>query len=303
MEQRFFLFMHTVNFLRYIQFEKRYSSKTVIAYQNDLSQFKEFIIQEYSIQNIQSVTHQMIRSWIVSLASKSISSRTINRKISTLKSYYKFLQKEDIVHENPMVKIISPKMNKKIPEFIAKEKMDFLFDDVSFGTEFEGIRDRLIIELFYFTGMRLSELIELKHKDIDLNNQRLKVLGKRNKERIIPFSNVLSNSISDYKQVREKEVEQIDSTDYFFVTKKGKKIYGKLVYRVVNSYLGKVSTLRKKSPHVLRHTFATHMLNNGADLNAIKEILGHANLAATQIYTHNTVEKLKTIYKQAHPRA
>ncbi|MCD4682665.1 MAG: tyrosine-type recombinase/integrase [Bacteroidales bacterium] len=295
--------MHTVNFLRYIQFEKRYSSKTVIAYQNDLSQFKEFIIQEYSIQNIQSVTHQMIRSWIVSLASKSISSRTINRKISTLKSYYKFLQKEDIVHENPMVKIISPKMNKKIPEFIAKEKMDFLFDDVSFGTEFEGIRDRLIIELFYFTGMRLSELIELKHKDIDLNNQRLKVLGKRNKERIIPFSNALSSSISDYKQVREREVEQTDSTDYFFVTKKGKKIYEKLVYQVVNSYLGKVSTLRKKSPHVLRHTFATHMLNNGADLNAIKEILGHANLAATQIYTHNTVEKLKTIYKQAHPRA
>ncbi len=303
MEQRFFLFMHTDNFLRYIQFEKRYSSKTVIAYQNDLSQFKEFITHEYSIQDIQSVTHQMIRSWIVSLASKSISSRTINRKISTLKSYYKFLLKEDIVHKNPMVKITSPKMNKKIPEFVAKEKMDILFDDVSFGTEFEGIRDRLIIELFYFTGMRLSELIELKHKDIDLNNQRLKVLGKRNKERIIPFSNVLSNSISDYKQVREKEVEQIDSTDYFFVTKKGKKIYGKLVYQVVNSYLGKVSTLRKKSPHVLRHTFATHMLNNGADLNAIKEILGHANLAATQIYTHNTVEKLKTIYKQAHPRA
>jgi len=245
----------------------------------------------------------MIRSWIVSLVSNSISSRTINRKISTLKSYYKFLLKENIVKTNPMVKIISPKTNKNIPEFVAKEKMDILFDDIEFGNDFEGTRNRLIIELFYFTGMRLTELIELKDKDIDENNQRLKVLGKRNKERIIPFSNVLLDSIKNYRLAKDKILEGKESNNYLFITSKGKKIYEKLVYRVVNSYLGKVSTLKKKSPHVLRHTFATHMLNNGADLNAIKEILGHANLSATQVYTHNTVEKLKSIYKQAHPRA
>lgn len=299
----FFFFMHIDNFLRYIEFEKRYSPKTIIAYKRDLSQFAEFIQSEYTINNIVSVNHQIIRSWIVSLVSNSISSRTINRKISTLKSYFKFLLKENIVETNPMVKIISPKTNKNIPEFVAKEKMDILFDDIKFGNDFNGNRDRLIIELFYFTGIRLTELIELKDTDIDENNLKLKVLGKRNKERIIPFSNVLLDSIKNYKQERDKILEGTESNNYLFVTSKGKKIYEKLVYRVVNSYLGKVSTLKKKSPHVLRHTFATHMLNNGADLNAIKEILGHANLSATQIYTHNTVEKLKSIYKQAHPRA
>jgi integrase/recombinase XerC len=295
--------MHIKSFIRFVRYEKRYSPNTVIAYEKDLSQFADFLLEEYQIKNIKGVNHQMIRSWIASLSNNLASARTINRKLSTLKTYYKYLLKENIVTENPLVKIIPPKTSKKLPEFVGKEKMDVLFDEVDFGNSFSGLRDKLIIEMFYFTGMRLSELASLTDEDIDMPNQRIKVLGKRNKERIIPFVNVLGNSIINYKIMRDKEIENKEPKNYFFLTEKGKKIYTKLVYRIVNLYLGQVSTLRKKSPHVLRHTFATHMLNNGADLNAIKDLLGHTNLSATQVYTHNTIEKLKTVYKQAHPRA
>jgi integrase/recombinase XerC len=208
-----------------------------------------------------------------------------------------------MIAENPMSRIISPKSNKRLPEFVGKDNMDLLFEEIDQKEGFEGSRDKLLIEMLYFTGMRLSELIQLKDSDIDLVNYQIKVLGKRNKERIIPFSLVLKNSIEKYLEIRNKDIPREEQNSFFFVTNKGKKVYEKLVYRIVNSYLSRVSTLRKKSPHVLRHTFATHMLNNGADLNAVKELLGHANLAATQIYTHNTIDQLKTIYKQAHPRA
>ncbi len=295
--------MYIEKFVNYLRFEKRYSPNTIIAYENDLHQFFNYIKSEYQIEKIQNINYQIIRSWIVSLSNESISARTINRKLSTLKTFYKYLLKENLVKENPLVKVISPKTNKKLPEFVDKERMDTLFDEIEFSNDFRGLRDRLIIEMFYFTGMRLSELINLTDKDIDVQNLKIKVLGKRNKERIIPFSNVLRNSIIEYKNIRNKNIERTDPISYFFLTGKGKKVYKKLVYRIVNSYLSKVSTLNKKSPHVLRHTFATHMLNNGADLNAIKEILGHASLSATQVYTHNTIEKLKTVYKQAHPRA
>ena len=295
--------MHIEKFIEYIQFEKRFSQNTIIAYKKDLSQFSEYIILEYQLNHIDKANYQMIRSWIVYLVGKSVSSGTINRKLSALKSYFKYLLKEAVIIENPMVKIISPKSNKRLPEFVGKDNMESLFKDVEFNEGFVGQRDKLIIEMLYFTGMRLSELINLKDIDIDLYNQQIKVLGKRNKERFIPFSLVLQNSIENYLKIRKKDINQVEQNHYFLVTQKGKKVYEKLVYRTVNSYLGKVSTLRKKSPHVLRHTFATHMLNNGADLNAIKELLGHANLAATQIYTHNTIDQLKSIYKQAHPRA
>jgi integrase/recombinase XerC len=295
--------MHQVRFIQFLQYEKRYSLHTITAYRNDLAQFIDFIHLVYQINSIEQVNHQMIRSWIVSLANENVNARSINRKLSALKTFYKYLLKENIVNENPLLKIIPPKTGKNLPEFVSKERMDELFDEIHFEENFTGVRDKLILELFYYTGMRLSELVNLTDSDIDIPNQKIKVLGKRNKERIIPFIKSLGNSLSNYIAIRNKEVELEEPNNFFFVTEKGKKIYKKLVYRIVNSYLGRVSTLQKKSPHVLRHTFATHMLNNGADLNAIKELLGHANLSATQVYTHNTIDKLKSIYKQAHPRA
>ncbi len=295
--------MHIDPFIQYITSEKRYSPHTILAYQKDLEQFFDFINEHFHTRDVKEINHQMIRYWIMQLMDENISGRTVNRKLSTLKTFYRYLRKENRVAENPMVKIIPPKTNKNLPEFVNKEQMDLLFDETIFPEGFEGTRDKLIIEMFYFTGIRLAELANIKNTDIDLPKQQIKVLGKRNKERIIPFGKILGKSINDYISARDMEIEAKEPSGYFFLTKKGAKIYKKLVYRVVNSYLSRVSTLKKKSPHVLRHTFATHMLNNGADLNAIKEILGHANLSATQVYTHNTIDKLKTIYKQAHPRA
>lgn len=298
-----FVFMQRTTFISYLKTVKHYSDYTITAYQNDLNQFFTFLIENYQIHDIRDISHQLIRSWIFDLSNNSISNRTINRKLSTLKTFYRYLRKENIVQENPLSKINPPKANKYLPAFVNKLQMDMLFEDGIFGDNFTGRRDRLIIEMLYFTGMRLSELTNLKDTDINHRNLQLKVLGKRNKERVIPFNNLLKDSVDTYIAMRNLEVDLTPSEGYFFVTKKGKKIYKELVYRIVNTYLGKVSTLNKKSPHVLRHTFATHMLNNGADLNAIKEILGHSSLAATQVYTHNSIEKLKTVYNQAHPRA
>jgi len=295
--------MHTDRFIQFIRFEKRYSQNTIIAYEKDLSQFQSYLITEYKINKIDEVNYHMIRSWLVSLSSEKIGNRSINRKLSTLKTYYKFLIRENLISENPMFKILSPKTSKKLPEFVREENMNQLLDEIDFNNGFQGVRDKLIIEMFYFTGMRLSELVNLKDEDVNISGRQIKVLGKRNKERIIPITGPLVNSIEAYRSDRKNLVNLNEPNTYFFVTDKGKRIYKELVYRCINSYLGMVSTLRKKSPHILRHTFATHMLNNGADLNAIKELLGHSNLSATQVYTHNTIEKLKSIYKLAHPRA
>lgn len=294
--------MEQNNFLQYIEYEKRYSRHTVIAYKNDLSEFYNYLSTTYQLEIIRDVTYQMIRSWIVSLMEHSNTSRSINRKITTLKSYYKFLLREGVLEQNPMLKIQSPKISKNLPVFVEKEKMDVLLDQIDFGNDFVGMRDRLILELFYATGIRLSELTGLKQQDIDLYNCEIKVLGKRNKERIIPFTLQVKKIIEQYVECKEKEQFQ-QVSEIFFLTKKGEKLYPKLVYRTVKKYLSQVTTVKKKSPHVLRHTFATHMLNNGADINAIKELLGHVNLAATQVYTHNTIERLKNIHKQAHPKA
>ena len=242
----------------------------------------------------------MIRSWLVQMMENKISARSVNRKLTTLKTFYRFLIREGILEENPMRKIISPKTARRLPVFVEKEKMDILLDQVEFTEGFPGVRDRLILEMFYSTGMRLSELVNLKVFDVDFHKDTIKVLGKRNKERLIPFSKKLEGLIGNYIRCKE---EQFGQTADLFLTNNGKKIYPKMVYLIVRRYLGKVTTLAKKSPHILRHTFATHLLNNGAELNAVKELLGHSNLSATQIYTHNTIEKLKTIYKQAHPKA
>jgi len=269
---------------------------TVVAYKCDLGQFATYVAAYYEINTIDLVTHQMIRSWIVSMIENQISNRSVNRKIATLKSYYKFLIKEKLVTQNPMGKIIAPKTSNKLPVFIDQSQMDTLLDKIDFGADFIGVRDKLIMEIFYFTGMRLSELINLKRTNIDLTGNSIKVLGKGNKERILPISVQLSNDIEKYLGISEP-------SEWLFYTDKGKKMYPKLVYRVVYSYLSKVTTVNKKSPHILRHTFATHMLNNGADLNAIKEFLGHSDLSATQVYTHNSIKKLTDVYNQAHPKA
>jgi len=232
-----------------------------------------------------------------------ISSRTVNRKLSTLKTYYRFLRRNDIISEDPLVKIIPPRTNKHLPEFVNQEQMELLLDKNMFSQDFSGVRDQLILKFFYFTGMRSSELIQLNNSDVDIFSQQIRVFGKRKKERIIPFGKRLLETIHQYTRLREKHFETNLASSPFFVTDKGERPYNKYVYLIVHKYLSIVSTLNKKSPHILRHTFATHMLNNGADLNAIKELLGHTSLSATQVYTHNTIDKLKSIYKQAHPRA
>jgi integrase/recombinase XerC len=284
------------DFLQYLEYEKRYSSHTIVSYNTDLTQFHKFLKSKFDIEDISEVTHHIIRNWISVLLESGLTSRTVNRKITTLKSYFKYLLQEDVLSENPTRKIISPKSSKKLPVFIEKSKMDQLLNEIEFPNSFDGERDKLIIDLFYMTGMRLSELISVLFLDIDFINSTVKVLGKRNKERIIPLSISLLNQLENFFKKHKLK-------SYFFVNLEGKKLTSKKVYTIVNYYLGKVSSVEKKSPHILRHTFATHMLNNGADINAIKEILGHANLSATQVYTHNTIERLKNIYKQAHPRA
>lgn len=288
-------------FLQYIRFEKRFSPHTILAYQSDLEQFFKYLLDTYEVTDTTEINHSMIRSWMVSMMELKISTRSINRKITTLKTYYKFLLRNKVVTVNPMMKIQSPKTSKRLPVFVDQNKMDVLFDQIDFGEGYEAIRDRLMMELFYATGMRLTELVNLKESDLDLGNCQVKVVGKRNKERIIPFTNRLRNLIDEY-MIKRNEISSKD-INLLFITIKGKPIYQKLVYRIVTQRLGEVTTMDKKSPHVLRHTFATHMLNHGADINSIKEILGHANLSATQVYTHNTIEKLKKVYKQAHPRA
>lgn len=291
---------HKELFLNYIKNQKRYSPHTLRSYSDDLDQFYCFAGLDDDNDRIVLVDSKKIREWVVKLMNENFSSRTINRKLSTLKSFFKYLQREGKIEKNPSAKILSPKNEKKLPSFVNTPQMNTLLDEIEFGDNFKGIRNRLIIDLLYQTGIRLNELVNLKIVDIDKYENGLKVLGKRNKERIIPITGALKNEIENYLHLR---TEVTNNNHYLFITEKGNKIYHKLVYRVVRNYLALVTTIDKKSPHVLRHTFATHMLNAGADLNAIKEILGHSNLSATQIYTHNTFEKLKAIYKQAHPRA
>ncbi|MBN1414703.1 MAG: tyrosine-type recombinase/integrase [Bacteroidales bacterium] len=285
------------SFIHYLTAVKHYSGHTITSYQKDLEQFMAFC----NLPDGQIPDHHHIRDWVVELMQNGISARSVNRKLSTLKSFFRFLVREHVLESNPVKKILMPKTNKKLPVFVHEKNMDRLLDDISFGDDFEGIRNRLIIEMLYFTGMRVSELTGLKNSDVNLHESILKVTGKRNKERIIPLIPEIVTTIRIYLTRRSEQLS--GENDYFFITGKGGKVYARLAYRVVHKFLTLVTTLDRRSPHVLRHTFATHMLNKGADLNAIKEILGHANLSATEIYTHNTFEKLKKIYKQAHPRA
>ena len=284
-------------FITYLSSEKRFSEHTIKSYTTDLNQFALFLSTEFQIvDQINEISFQIIRTWIADLLEKGISPRSVTRKISTLKTYFKFLIREGILIENPMVKVVAPKSKKSLPVFIEEDQIASLLNEVQFEKGFIGQRNKLIIELFYVTGVRLSELINIKISDVNFISQSIKVLGKRDKERIIPITSSVVNALNNFLANNQQNT-------YLFADLEGKKLYNKLVYRIVNKYIGKISSVNKKSPHILRHTFATHMLNNGADINAIKELLGHANLSATQVYTHNTIEKLKKVYKQAHPRA
>lgn len=284
-------------FLKYIQYIKHYSPHTVSSYRKDLEQFFAYC----SLPTETAVDHRQIRDWIIELMESGVSARTVRRKISALKSYFRYLMREGHIQVNPLNRVLTPKTDKKLPVFVSENQMNRLLDEVDFDDDYPGHRNRMIIETFYNTGIRRSELIGLRIGDIDFGSGFFKVTGKRNKERLVPMSPVFSNLLKNYVDIRKEAFPGKD--DWLFVTSEGDKIYPKLVYRVVTSFLSLVTTAEKKSPHVLRHTFATHMLNKGADLNAIKELLGHANLSATEVYTHNTFEKLKSVYKQAHPRA
>ncbi len=290
------------SFLKYIQYEKRYSKHTITSYQTDLLQFEKFISFTHKDLPVEKADHRIIRSWMVSLVEENQSPGSINRKIATLRSFYKFLLKEGSITTNPTQKIRVLKSGKKIPEFINETDILKMLNDHEFGEDFESKRDKLVLELLYGTGIRLNELIHIRESDINYQEQTLKVLGKRNKERIIPMNTELINLIHDYISVRNRDIGT-NERGYLIVTNNKGKCYPMMIYRIVRKYLDFFTSIDKRSPHVIRHTFATHLLNKGADLNAVKDLLGHASLAATQVYTHNSLEKLKKVFDQAHPKA
>jgi integrase/recombinase XerC len=291
-------------FIQYIKFEKRYSPHTVSAYQSDLDQFIHFLNHpEITVSHPSDITHYQIRNWMVELMNQQLTARSVNRKIATLRKYFKFLLQNGLIAVNPASKITAPKIPKNLPVVVEDAKLTRMLDDGDvFTDDFKGVRDKLIVEMLFGTGIRLAELLGIKETDINIYEGTIKVLGKRNKQRILPLNNELKLLVNKYLEL--KKSEDFDNKSLtLFVTNKGAEAYPKLIYLTVQKYLSYISTQNKKSPHVLRHTFATSLLNNGADLNAIKELLGHANLSATQIYTHNSVERLKSIYKLAHPKA
>ncbi len=290
------------HFLNYLTYQKRYSPHTVISYKNDLHAFFAFVGQQFGETILPDIKTTFIRSWLAELKQQGMAAKSINRKISALKSFFKYQLRQQTITISPMTAIISPKMSKRLPQFVEKKDMATLLDHVEFPDTWEGKTDRLIVQLFYNTGMRQAELVNLEEINIYTGKGSIKVLGKGNKERIIPVSNQLLKHMQDYMADKKKLINSYDKT-FLLVTAAGKKLYPRYVYNSVHKYLGLVTTIEKKSPHVLRHSFATHLMNSGADLNAVKELLGHSSLAATQIYTHNTIEKLKDIHKKAHPKA
>ena len=290
-------------FIDYLKFEKRYSQHTIISYQTDLVSFFDYIIVQYGETPLSQLSHVYIRSWLASLKDEGLTSKSLNRKISTLKSFFKYQIKAGLLKQTPMAKVIAPRNEKRLPNFIKEKEIEDLLGQTKFTNDWQGKTDRLLIALFYHTGLRRSELIELKKNGINYSNHTLKVLGKGNKERIIPVSPKLIGQIKDYCKDQKIEFPDVES-EILLIDEKGKPFSPRKVYARVKTYLQSNNiTIEKRSPHVLRHSFATHLMNNGADLNAVKELLGHSSLAATQVYTHNTIEKLKNVYKKAHPKA
>ena len=290
-------------YLAYLRYEKRSSEHTVVSYQNDIVQFTDFLQDINSSVDLLAVTPDKIRAWVIHLAEEEITSRSINRKLSALRSFYHYHTRIGNISNSPMDTISAPKLSKRLPCFLEENETEKLFGPDLFSNTYQGWRDRTIIELFYATGIRISELINLTFDKVNLYNNTIKVLGKRNKEREIPFGNTFKNCYQSYVNFYDEKFNGHTKSSYIFVTDKANKVYPKFVYSIVRKYLDMVTAIDKRSPHVLRHTFATHLLNRGADINAIKEILGHSSLSATQVYTHNSIEKLKSIYQTAHPRA
>jgi integrase/recombinase XerC len=288
------------SFLTYLSLEKKYSVHTIAAYKNDLVSFSDFLETEYQQENLVAVNYPQIRSWIVSLVNLKITNKTINRKISSLKSFYKFLQKTHQISSNPLAKHRALKVAKKVQVPFSSAEINSVIDNISDKSDFTSVRNKLMVELFYSTGMRRAELINIKEHHISISSKTIKVLGKRNKERYVPL---LDSVLETLKRYLTLKIVFSTGLKELFITEKGNKIYETLVYRVINSYFSKVSTKVKKSPHILRHSFATHLLNEGADLNSVKELLGHSSLASTQVYTHNSLEAIKKVYNQAHPRS
>ncbi|HEY6504945.1 MAG TPA: tyrosine-type recombinase/integrase [Chitinophagaceae bacterium] len=290
------------SFLDYLKYEKRYSPHTILSYETDLRDFDSYIDKQYGNIMLGDINHGFIRGWLAALKGNGLAAKSLNRKISTLRSFFKYQLRTGKLEVSPMGKVISPKIPKRLPVFMKEQETKKLLQTLSGATEdWKTLNAKMLIFLFYSTGMRLSELINLKEKQLDFGRSQVKVLGKGNKERIIPVSKEMVKNIEEYKRLKKKEFEKTD--DVLLVTEKGKKLYPKYAYLLVKQYLGQAGTLDKKSPHVLRHTFATHLMNGGADLNAVKELLGHCSLASTQVYTHNSIEKLRNVHKKAHPKA
>lgn len=289
-------------FLQHLTYEKRLSQHTLTAYAKDLEQFKEFLEKTYQLQDLAKADFRMIRGWAVSMVEAELHHRSVNRKLATLRSFYGYLLRCKAIKINPMLRVSSLKTDKPLPQFVEEKSLQLLFDEMTFPLDFEGTRDRLVLELLYGTGMRLAELITLRDGDVNVYDQTLRVFGKRSKERVVPIYKGLVEMIKQYQQFRNEQFPNPPEQS-LILTNKGEPAYPVLIQRIVKKYLSAVTSLQKRSPHVLRHTFATHLLNNGADLNSIKDLLGHSSLAATQVYTHNSIEKLKKIYKQAHPKA
>ena len=285
----------------FITHEKRFSGHTIIAYKNDISQFTTYLISEHQLPGITSVSHFHIRAWIVSMLQEGVSPRSVNRKLSCLKTYFRLLLKRELLMTNPMQKVSAPKAGKRLPQYVLEEKMGLL-DILPFGSDFKGLRDRLIVEMLYQTGIRRGELLAIGLADIDHSSRQLRITGKGNKVRLVPFGKSLGEFLEAYLTIREEKFPR-SSNKALFLTEKGAPLYAKMVYNIVHKYLSLITTAEGRSPHTLRHSFATHLSDHGADLNAIKSLLGHSNLAATQIYTHNSVEKLKRVYDAAHPKA
>ncbi|MCU0339477.1 MAG: tyrosine-type recombinase/integrase [Spirosomaceae bacterium] len=289
-------------FLQHLTYEKRVSPHTLVAYRKDLEQFVAYLEKTYQLKDPTQADFRMIRGWAVSLVEADLHHRSVNRKLATLRSFFGYLLRIKAVSISPMQRVSALKTDKPLPQFVEEKNLQMLFEQVEFGADFEGLRDRLVMELLYGTGMRLAELLALQDSDVNFYEQTLKVLGKRNKERVIPIYKGLTDLVKVYQQARN-EAFPSQAAAKLILTNKGEPAYAGLIQRTVKKYLTYVTSLQKRSPHILRHTYATHLLNNGADLNSIKDLLGHSSLAATQVYTHNTIEKLKKIYKQAHPKA
>ncbi|MBL4605719.1 MAG: tyrosine-type recombinase/integrase [Flavobacteriaceae bacterium] len=292
--------MHIDAFLDYLSLEKKYSQHTVIAYRNDLLSFKDFCSVTYDQEDLKDIHYSQIRSWMISLVNSELSNRSVNRKMSSLKSFYRFLRKTKQIENNPLANHKALKTIKEVQVPFSIKEINNAISEIEIDDSFEGVRNKLIVELFYSTGMRRAELMNLKINSINFSERMVKVLGKRNKERYIPLLASVLKTLERYLEVRN---ELIEKENYLFLTQKGNKIYETLVYRVINNYFSKVSSKVKKSPHILRHSFATHLLNEGADLNSVKELLGHSSLASTQVYTHSNLEQIKKVYNQAHPRS